>query len=805
MPARLNISGMGCRVGAYDNVAYLERALYHGFTGTEIRSSEAGESGAPAATAITPPMLAAVDEAMFDAGFEPPGAQARHRVAVVVLGGQETNRPAVQRVLRRWRLTAARTAGPETGITRTLDHARQIMLDPLTEAVLVVACEPGREAGAAALVLTRGRPSAERGGPGYATIETATIGSGEGLSGIDPHDIQYLELRSPNGLADHSVHLAERWSAETLGSRHTAIGMAPIDIGSIPAVGPLIGLIRGALCVHHGYVPGTPSWPWPVDAQHKLWDDSALYAPAQSRPWPRPSRNTARHAAVSTDDANGRPAYTVLSGASARGDIRPVDWARAQGCLTLPISGAGIHDLLAEVSRASEAVEAGADVEVLARGNLDRLPPTGLRAMFCAPNIAALQRELLFGQRTMAAAHSAKRDWMTPNGSYFPPAPLGPTAKVALIYPGAFNSYPHLGIDTFRYFPGILPWFERQTDRLASLLHHRKLYPRTIGPITQHELAKAESALLNDISATSAIAACFGLMQTHLMRRLLHVPVAGSLGYSLGEISMTYGMGCLAVDDVDPDGQSGHDDPVFKQELFGDLRAVRTAWHITETTPSSQLWASWTLMAKATDIHPILERFDRVFLTHVNSPEELVIAGDPRQCEAVTTAIDCDRFRLPTALVMHCPLVDQVRMAATLKKPATAPPPGTELFSTSRYGPIKDFTDTQVAGALARSLGHTIDFPRLVRTVHDHGYRYFIEVGPGSSCTRWIHEILRDKPHIAESMDRRGATADTDIARVVARLFCHGVPVDLSALTPAGCAARNSASCCELGGISPRV
>jgi PfaB family protein len=508
---------------------------------------------------------------------------------------------------------------------------------------------------------------------------------------------------------------------------------------------PIIGIIKAALCLHHAYLPDG------------------------SGPWPRPSRHSPRRAAVSL----GPSSHLVLASATSRGDLQVVDWARAEGCLVLPVTGTDLRDLIQEVGRTSEALQAGASVASLAHANLARSPGSALRVVFCAPDVAGLERELTFGSKTMGAA---KNEWKTPKGSYFTPAPMGPTAKVALVYPGAFNAYPRLGIDMFRYFPGLLPRFEEQTDCLAELMRHRLIYPRTAQSATD-----TESTLLTNPAEAFAAVSYFGYAQSQIVR-LLGVPVPGAFGYSLGEVSMMYASGCWAPADAHLQDRAVRAESLFEDQLSGAKQAVRTAWRIPQSVPSSEIWATHLIFAAAADLP--LGRFDRVYLTQVNTPNEVVIAGDPKQCQALIETIGCDTFRLPTDLVMHCPLVDETRMAATLKRATIAPPFGTELFISSSYRRIDEFTNNQVADTLGRSTARTVDFPRLVRTVYDHGYRFFIEVGPGSSCTRWIHETLHDTPHVAESMDHRGSPTDTDVARVAARLFSHGIPVDLTALSP---------------------
>ena len=71
---------------------------------------------------------------------------------------------------------------------------------------------------------------------------------------------------------------------------------------------------------------------------------------------------------------------------------------------------------------------------------------------------------------------------------------------------------------------------------------------------------------------------------------------------------------------------------------------------------------------------------------------------------------------------------------------------------------------------IAKALCHQLDFPRLVNRAYNDNIRIFIEVGVGSNCSRWISEILKDKEHLAVSLNRRGVDDHTSIIKALAKL-----------------------------------
>ena len=84
--------------------------------------------------------------------------------------------------------------------------------------------------------------------------------------------------------------------------------------------------------------------------------------------------------------------------------------------------------------------------------------------------------------------------------------------------------------------------------------------------------------------------------------------------------------------------------------------------------------------------------------------------------------------------------------------------------------------------AIAAQASQPIDFPRTIENAYADGIGLFIEVGPGSSCTRLIDRILGDRPHVAVSACRPDRDSFAAVLDVLAACIAHRVPVDLSTL-----------------------
>ena len=104
-----------------------------------------------------------------------------------------------------------------------------------------------------------------------------------------------------------------------------------------------------------------------------------------------------------------------------------------------------------------------------------------------------------------------------------------------------------------------------------------------------------------------------------------------------------------------------------------------------------------------------------------------------------------------------------------------------ESRSTAESGVAAISVDRQsAAAAIAAQASGMIDFPRVIEQAYQDGVRVFVEVGPGSSCSRLIGQILRGRPHLACSACRAEGDPFMAILDVLGRLIAERVPVDLA-------------------------
>ena len=210
---------------------------------------------------------------------------------------------------------------------------------------------------------------------------------------------------------------------------------------------------------------------------------------------------------------------------------------------------------------------------------------------------------------------------------------------------------------------------------------------------------------------------------------------------------------------------------------------MREFWQLPsqEELPDNNFWCNYVLIATPSRVRESLAGENRVYLTQINTPEEVVIAGEPTACERVIEKLGCNAFRAPFDHVIHCEAMasehEEMKRVNTL--PVQENRDNLTLYSASEYAPIKLESKT-IAGGIATGLCKELDFPRLVNRVFDDGAKIFIETGAGGVCSRWIDQNLSNKVHMTISLNRRGVDDHSSIVKALAKLVSHQVKLDLS-------------------------
>ncbi|RDI66151.1 hypothetical protein [Nocardia pseudobrasiliensis] len=645
-----------------------------------------------------------------------------------------------------------------------LDRARTLLSGNRFDAVLVGEVGSGE---AAAVVLTHADEQR------YALLDAVAIATGFDAvgvaartalrqAGIRPAEVGWLGLC---GVTD-TAELAAAYPAE---------GHPLSTVVGAPARTVLATVVAAARSAYAAMLPATPP-ELSIRAAEEI--PTALCRTEDGQPWVWRGPSGRRRAAVAAYDGS-TAVHLVLSTTASKGRDVPIDWIAGGGPLLLVLTGDGGPELAqAARDRLAELAD-GVDALELCRRAAAATP--GRRtAVLVASGEARLRSELQAAIRDLPDAIARQADWLTPAGSFCTARPIGPDGRVAMVYPGTFSTYPGAGRDLLRLFPVASTWLDDSGQ--AEMLRRHLVCPRSTAGLDRRAMKYYETAMQDDVAGLLSTGITFGILHTALMRDLLGIRVDGGFGYSLGECSMLMALGVwdhsAIVDLISP--APG----LFTERLGGRKQVVRQAWSLPEDMPDEQVWTVQVLLGDADEIAAAVAEFDRVFITHVNTPREVVVAGCPRQCRAVAERVGCRSVPGPAALVAHCPPseVEAEALTRVADHPIIATEHPGDLLTAYSYDRVDIGDRERLAGHVADVVCRTVDFPRLTRVAYDRGFRYFVDVGPSANCARWVDDSLAERPHLAVSMDRRGMSQGSALARALAQLVSHGVRVDLNQL-----------------------
>ncbi|MEI6047026.1 MAG: PfaB family protein, partial [Chloroflexota bacterium] len=373
-------------------------------------------------------------------------------------------------------------------------------------------------------------------------------------------------------------------------------------------------------------------------------------------------------------------------------------------------------------------------------------------------------------------------EWKTPLGSYFTAKPLGNIANgsssVAFVYPGAFNSFVGLGQDLFHLFPRIYDKFVNITPELGMALGEKLLYPRSLEKLSKEQLETLEAQLGLDQVTMIESGASFAVLFTMIMRHYFQVQPRASFGYSMGETSMLWAM------EVWTGGGLGlatfHESPLFRTRLTGPKETVRELWGLEQA--NDDFWTNYFLLAPVAKVREALKNEERVYLTHINTAQEVIIGGAKEGCLRVIEKLKCHYLHRPVSFVLHCePVRAEYEELVKLHTFPCRDMPEVAFYTAADYQPLP-FDSTSLGQKIAQMICQPLDFPRLVNQVYDDGAKIFVELGPGNTCSRWIGKILRHKDHATLSISQKGVDDHISIVKVLARLLSHRVPLNLAPL-----------------------
>ncbi len=413
---------------------------------------------------------------------------------------------------------------------------------------------------------------------------------------------------------------------------------------------------------------------------------------------------------------------------------------------------------------------------------------SGYRVALLGKSSTILLREINAARKGISYCFQRDTEWNSPNGSYFTKVPLAPKGTVCLVYPGGFNAFVGIGRQLFKVASQKLETFSLDArltdDNWDSFFKNPKLFPPNQDQLSKDEFRSLQAQLFLEPITLFEAGIRFSELTTRILCDGFRLQPSAATGYSLGEVSMLAAWNVWQGSDALIHRLQAS--RLYQDRLVGEMHIIRDAWP-TEDKPykerESTRWACYLLKIPREVAVQAVETEPKVFIMLVNTPNEVVIGGQPDACLRIINQTKADAMRLPFNIVMHNKLLfsnydDLVRIH-------TFPPhnqPNLNFYSALNPQPLK-LTTEAIAHGVAEMCCQSIDFPQLIERIYSNEVRVFVETGPRNTCTRWINEILNNRPHLAVSLHQKGMDEMEGILRAIAKLYCHQVDLDFSWLS----------------------
>ncbi|MEO1823945.1 MAG: hypothetical protein ABGX85_07925, partial [Candidatus Lambdaproteobacteria bacterium] len=537
---------------------------------------------------------------------------------------------------------------------------------------------------------------------------------------------------------------------------------------------------------------GVPEWKSP---KTELQSAKQFYVPVESRPWLIQSGIKQRHAAVSSLGIDNICSHLILS--EALPELRQTIKVAETGDLNLFIvtgqDKSAIRKGLLELEKdlLSGKEPASLAYQYYVRSNNEEK----FAAVLIGSSRDELQKEIDAAKSGIETSFTGSSDWNSPRGSYFTASPLSREGKVAFTYPGGFSAYVDCGRSLFQMFPGLHELDEqylnqtgpadkrRGSNYLGELLHERRLYPRTLERLTDAEVTELQKDFIHTPIAMFESGVSSAVLNTHVMRKGFGLEPDIAFGYSMGEISMLYGLGVW--ESMSNMSDILNSSKLFEERLAGPMNAVREAWDLgPDEFRQKPLWGCYTLRLSPQIVQQEVENEAHVYLILINTPEEVVIAGEPTACERVIQQLGRPVHPIPVTDVVHCePVKTEYEEIKRVHTDKVIECPDIDFYSAIDYE-VSKLDSKTLAHNVASIYGKTVDYSRLIEKVYADGARIFVDMGPRTTCSKWISKTLDKRPHLSISVNRKGTDNREMILQALSSLISHRVPVKLEALFP---------------------
>ena len=554
-------------------------------------------------------------------------------------------------------------------------------------------------------------------------------------AGVAPGDVDYVETHGTGTLLGDPIEagaLGRVLGAARPDDRPLVIGSLKTNIGHAEAAAGIAGLIKVALSLRRGVIPGNLHF----ESPNPHIDFAALRLAVQSRTTPLPVRDRAVIAGVSSFGFGGTNCHILLE-----------QW-RQSASVILPVSAESIDDLRESAASLAAAVTAQgdtADAPAWSRTTWQRLSAGRQRAAV----VVRGSRDLVPQLSLLASGQAG------PGIAVSDTAPAGRLVWVCSPHGGQWTSMGRELLDSEPAFRAAIARCEPLIQReggwsvLDEILADEK--SSRLG-----EVAVAQAAIFAIQVGIAAVLKSWGLQPDVVV------------GHSMGEVAAAHIAGVLSLEDA--------------------VKVICHRSRLLARTAGKGALAVVGLSAEGTS-KALEGRGDRLWIVAFNSPKSTLVSGEPEELGALLADLErdgvfCRRVRVDVAA--HSPHMDPLRAELAEAVAAIVPARGrATMVSTVTGGPLEGTAFD--ASYWVRNLRQPVLFAQAVTAILAEGPATFVEIGPHPVLAPAIEQALAatgtGSGRVVETMRRAEPERDA-LLDATARLYVAGHAPRWDAFTP---------------------
>jgi acyl transferase domain-containing protein/protein-L-isoaspartate O-methyltransferase len=503
-------------------------------------------------------------------------------------------------------------------------------------------------------------------------------------AGVQPFEVSYIETHGTGTSLGDPIEAQALGAVLTRGrpeANKLAIGSVKTNIGHAEAAAGIAGLIKVVLALQHKEIP--PHLHLHQRSPFIPWDDIPVSIPTERASW-QPV-NDRWIAGVSSFGFSGTNAHVIVEAAPQR-EATAADVERPLHILTLSAkTEAALKELASRFS--SHSLEPLADVCHTANAGRSHFAH---RLAVIAGDSTGLREKLnafIAGQEVDDVISGRMQGTRAP--------------EIAFLFTGQGSQYLNMG----RRLYETQPVFRKTLDRCDELLR-----PHLNQSLISILYSQPDSSLLDQTAYTQPALFAVEYALAELWQSWGVKPSA-VMGHSVGE----YVAACVAG--------------VFSLE--DGLKLIAERGRLMQSLPPDGEMAA--VFASAAKVAEAVAPFaDKVSIAALNGPDNVTISGERSAVAAVLEKLQASKIksrRLAVSIASHSPLMAPILDAFEKVAASVAYSPPQIEFVSGVTGRLVSGHEIAGPGYWRRHMREAVQFAACVETLHQRGYKVFLEIG----------------------------------------------------------------------------